>query len=415
MFKNYLIVAVRNILRHKFYAIINIAGLSVGMACTILIFVWVQYQFSFDRFHENKDRICRLEMKWEWDAGKNRVRFPFAQHAAGPALVREYPEAVQSVRFRHSWQRPLVQYKDKQFHETNLIFADNSVFDIFTFPMIKGDPNSALTRPFSIVITKNMAIKYFGDEDPLGKVFTITFQRMTDVFEKFKNELSGNLGCVITTDDLIRAGDLYNRLRSDMKRIFNLRRKNPSLISSNDLQAIVKASMIMDREIFLDKLSAVASDLKATKPQPSPPLKRLVLSGGMCNIPSVHSLIEDCGAAIIWDDSCSGARYFEGAIDPESDITESIAKRHIEKIECPAKHAALSRRGESLVSIAKTYQAEGVIFLLLKFCDPHAFDYPYIKELLDKEGIASMLLEIEAPLPSEAQLKTRCQAFLEML
>lgn len=197
MIANYFKIAIRNILRHKVYSIINIAGLSVGIACTIIILIWVQYEFSFDRFHENKDRICRLEMKWEWAAGKHRVRFPFAQHAAGPALVREYPEAVQSVRFRHSWQRPLVQYKDKQFHETNLIFAENSVFDIFTFPMIKGDPNSALTRPFSIVITENMAKKYFGDEDPIGKVLTITFQRMTDVFEKFKNNLDFNVTGVV--------------------------------------------------------------------------------------------------------------------------------------------------------------------------------------------------------------------------
>ena len=238
---------------------------------------------------------------------------------------------------------------------------------------------------------------------------------LKSVFKKFRNELSGNLDCDITTDDLKRAVGLYNRLRSDMKRIFDLRRKNPSLISSNDLQALVKTSMIMDREIFLEKLSAVVSDLKAKKPQLSLPLKRLVLSGGMCNILSVHALIEDCGAAIVWDDSCSGARYFEGAIDPDGDIIESIAERYIEKIECPAKHAALFRRGESLVNIAKTNQADGVIFLFLKFCDPHAFDYPHIKGLLDKEGIASMLLEIEAHLPSEEQLKTRCQAFLEML
>jgi len=141
----------------------------------------------------------------------------------------------------------------------------------------------------------------------------------------------------------------------------------------------------------------------------------LVLSGGMCNIPSVQALIEDCGAAIVWDDSCSGTRYFEGSIDPDGDIIESIAERYIEKIECPAKHADLFRRGESLVNIAKTHQADGVIFLFLKFCDPHAFDYPYVKELLGKEGIASMLLEIEAPLPSGEQLKTRCQAFLETI
>jgi bzd-type benzoyl-CoA reductase N subunit len=238
---------------------------------------------------------------------------------------------------------------------------------------------------------------------------------MKSVFKKFKTELSGNLDGAITPNDLKRAADLYNRLRRDMQRIFDLRRENPSLISSRDLQALVKASMLMDREVFSEMLPAVISALKTKKPQPSRPLKRLVLSGGICNVPSVHALIEDCGAAIVWDDSCSGTRYFEGSIDPDGDIIDAIAGRYIEKIECPAKHATLFRRGESLANIARSNQADGVIFLFLKFCDPHAFDYPYVKGLLDKEGIACMLLEIEAPLPSEEQLKTRCQAFLETL
>jgi len=200
-----------------------------------------------------------------------------------------------------------------------------------------------------------------------------------------------------------------------MQRISELRRENPSLISSNDLQALVKASMIMDREAFSQELAIVVNALEEKQPRPDQALKRLVLSGGMCNIPSVHALIEDCGAAIVWDDNCSGARYFEGSINPDGDIIESIAERYLEKIECPAKHAALFSRGDSLVNIVKTNRADGVIFLFLKFCDPHAFDYPYIKEMLDQEGIASMLLELEMPLPSEEQLKTRCQAFLETL
>ena len=197
MFSNYFKVAVRNILRHKVYSIINIAGLSIGMACTILILIWVRYEYSFDLFHENKDRIYRLEMKWEWDAGKNLERFPFAQHAAGPALVREYPEVINSVRFRHSWQRPIIQYKDKIYHEAGVLFAENSVFDIFTFPMVKGARHLALTRPFSVVITENMADKYFGDENPVGKVINITFHRMTDVFGKFKGNFNFNVTGVV--------------------------------------------------------------------------------------------------------------------------------------------------------------------------------------------------------------------------
>jgi putative ABC transport system permease protein len=224
MFSNYLKIAVRNILRHKVYSIINIAGLSIGMACTILILMWVRYEFSFDRFHENRDRIYRLEMKWEWDGGKNRERFPFAQHAAGPALVREYPEVVNSVRFRHSWQRPFVQYKDKIYHESSIIFAENSVFDIFTFPMIKGDPHTALARPFSIVITENMADKYFGDENPIGKVLNITFNTMTGVFDKFKGNFNFNVTGVV------------KNVPNNSHITFNMLLSMDSLYSSNEKQ-----------------------------------------------------------------------------------------------------------------------------------------------------------------------------------
>jgi len=144
------------------------------------------------------------------------------------------------------------------------------------------------------------------------------------VFKKFKNDLSGNLNRTIATDDLKKAADLYNRLRGDMKRIFDIRRDNPALIDIRDLQALVKASMIMGRDVFSEKLSAIADELNSAAPRPSPPMKRLVISGGMCNVASVHALIEDCGAAIVWDDGCSGARYFEGSIDPNGDIISLI-------------------------------------------------------------------------------------------
>jgi len=233
------------------------------------------------------------------------------------------------------------------------------------------------------------------------------------IFKKFAEQLAACLGAPVASDALAQSVGLYNRLRGDMQRLFVLRRENPQQLPIADLQAIMRAAMIMEREIFCEKLTAVLGGLAADAQNLQ--RKRLVLAGSICNVPAVHGLIEDCGAAIVWDDSCSGSRYFEGRIDPDGDIIAAIAERYIEKIECPAKHAGLYRRGEALVQIAKDCRADGVIFLLLKFCDPHAFDYPYMKELLQREGIANMVLEIEAPLPSAEQLKTRCQAFLETL
>jgi benzoyl-CoA reductase/2-hydroxyglutaryl-CoA dehydratase subunit BcrC/BadD/HgdB len=99
----------------------------------------------------------------------------------------------------------------------------------------------------------------------------------------------------------------------------------------------------------------------------------------------------------------------------DSDPISVIAERFMKRPVCPAKHAGIFTRGENLVKIVKEKDARGVVFVFLKFCDPHAFDYPYMKELLDREGIPSMALDVEDQLPSESQLQTRFETFIEML
>ncbi len=168
MFANYFKTALRNIQRHKLYAIINIIGLSVGMACTILILRWVQYELSFDRYHENADRIYRLAT--DLDLGDMRGRYAVSNYIAGKTLVREYPAVERSARFQRVPFKLLLQYKNIHFYEDNIAIADKTVFDIFSFPLIKGDPQNALTSAFSIVITQDLAQKYFGDKDPIGSV-----------------------------------------------------------------------------------------------------------------------------------------------------------------------------------------------------------------------------------------------------
>ncbi|RPI96160.1 MAG: 2-hydroxyacyl-CoA dehydratase [Spirochaetales bacterium] len=141
----------------------------------------------------------------------------------------------------------------------------------------------------------------------------------------------------------------------------------------------------------------------------------MVVSGGLCDHADIYSIIEKSGGAVVWDDLCTGSRYFEGLVSEDGDPIEALADRFTERVVCPAKHSSVSARGDNIVSIAKEHRASGVIFLLLKFCDPHSFDYPYMKEMLDREGVPSMLMEIEQDLPSEGQLSTRFEAFIEML
>ena len=171
MIANYLKIAVRNLLRHKVYSIINIAGLSVGMACTILILLWVQYELSFDRYHENADQIYRLGTYI--DFGKWRGKLAASNFPAGPYLESNFPEVLKAVRFQRITDKLFVQYKDKKFFEKDIFIADDSIFEVFTFPLISGDPESVLKTASDVVITENTAKKYFGNEDPIGKIIKL--------------------------------------------------------------------------------------------------------------------------------------------------------------------------------------------------------------------------------------------------
>lgn len=117
----------------------------------------------------------------------------------------------------------------------------------------------------------------------------------------------------------------------------------------------------------------------------------------------------------MWDDFCTGSRYFEGTIDPEGHLLTAIGQRYFNRIICPAKHRDCFSRGDRLLKMVENTRAQGIIFVLLKFCDPHAFDFPYIKESLDRAGIPSLLLEIEDQQTSKEQLRTRLEAFIEIL
>lgn len=180
MFKNYLKIALRNIRKHKGYSFINIAGLAIGVAACLLLVLWVQDELSFDRYHEKADQVYRVVSQYEAEA-KTR-RFAWTSAPVGPALVNEFPEIEKAVRFGRNGF--VVSYQNKRFVE-QVYFTDPEVFDVFTFPLIKGNPKNALMEPYSVVISEEMSRKYFGDEDPLGKTITLGERRdyrITGVF-----------------------------------------------------------------------------------------------------------------------------------------------------------------------------------------------------------------------------------------
>lgn len=171
MFKNYLKIAFRNLLRYKIYSMINISGLTIGMACSVLILLFVKDELSYDTFHDNADRIYRLTRTEK--LGDKTFAVANTASAMGPTMQQDYSAVEKVVRFWRLRSDVMLRFEEKKFHEHGFYFADGAVFDVFTFPLKSGDPRKALKDPYTMVITEEMAEKYFGDADPIGKVISL--------------------------------------------------------------------------------------------------------------------------------------------------------------------------------------------------------------------------------------------------
>jgi putative ABC transport system permease protein len=169
MFKNYLRCTLRDIRHNALYSAIKILGLAVGMACAILIMLFIRDELSYDRYHENADRIFRLTMAR--DLQGRRFRSIMTEGDTGPQLVSEYPEVLDAVRVgMHRW---FVVEHGAARTTTDPVYADPSFLTAFSFPMLRGDPKTALSDPTSVVITQSLAKRLFGDADPMGQTIGI--------------------------------------------------------------------------------------------------------------------------------------------------------------------------------------------------------------------------------------------------
>lgn len=173
MLKNYLKIALRNIIRQKQYSLINIIGLAVGMACCILIFVYVDYELSYDRHHPDADRIYRTTMHF-----KMADREHYGAEAPGPmtaVLKRDYPEVAYACIIISRY-RILVEVDENAFEEEHLLYVGNDFFNIWSIEFFAGDPGAIINRPYTLLLTEDMARKYFGSFHPVGKTIRINRQ-----------------------------------------------------------------------------------------------------------------------------------------------------------------------------------------------------------------------------------------------
>ena len=171
MIKNFFTIAIRNIFRHKGFSFINVTGLAVGLAASLLILLWVQDELSFERFNRNGASIYRVEEDQFYSGERYHVTVtPFP---SGPEWKEKIPEISEQTRINPWMPRMLFRNGDKVFFESSIIAADSSFLEMFTFPLLTGDKSTALTAPHSILLTEKLARKYFGDTDPLGKTLNL--------------------------------------------------------------------------------------------------------------------------------------------------------------------------------------------------------------------------------------------------
>ncbi len=206
MLLNYIKTALRNIKRHKGYAFINILGLAIGMACSLLIFSWIQDELSYDRFHEKANRIYRVEFDQKYDTGLFHVGV--TSLPLGPAVKEEVPEIRESVRVVRLGSM-LFRKDDKLFYEESNVAVDPSYLDIFSFPLERGDARTALRDTNSVVLSKPMAEKIFGRNDPLGKVININNRwdmKVTGVLKEIPSNSTYRYSCLLPFDIMTSAG-----------------------------------------------------------------------------------------------------------------------------------------------------------------------------------------------------------------
>ena len=188
MLRNFFVIAVRNIFRNKMHSAINILGLAISFAVAILITFWIQYDYSYDRFHENIDDIYMVSSFVYYGPQKNFV--PGSPPALAPAIEREFPQILKAGRLSTGTYRVLIQTGDHAFKE-NIDMLDPSLFDIFSFPFVKGDFEVGESNPHVIALSESKARKIFGDTDPIGQIVMIDETYRFEVVGVFK-DIPGN-------------------------------------------------------------------------------------------------------------------------------------------------------------------------------------------------------------------------------
>jgi bcr-type benzoyl-CoA reductase subunit C len=232
---------------------------------------------------------------------------------------------------------------------------------------------------------------------------------------RMRRFLEAERGSRIADDELAASIREYDEHRAMMRRLYALRQANPQCLSGRDMLLVVLSWFLTQRKTHLHALERLLRDVESTEQMTADNRPRVYVVGSVCTSPDYIIAIEDAGCVITGDDLCTGSRAFLPEAPPDGEPLERLAQMYLSRSPCPAKHCPGYDPATHVLEQARESHAEGIIFLLTKFCDPWAFDYTYVHETLRNAGVPSLLLEIEQHVPPSEQLRTRVSAFAEML
>lgn len=196
--KNYFVVAVRNLRRKLGYTLINTSGLAAGLACCILIMLFVKYETSYENFQQDIDNVYRVALERIYP--DRQVNYAVTPNSFGPVYKEEFPEVNVMTRIGPPFGSVVLEYGDDSYDENNLMSADSTLFDVFTFEFIAGDPSTALKGTNSLIMSESKVRKYFGEEDPIGKIVSNNFigeLKVTGVFKDYPDNSHVNFELIV--------------------------------------------------------------------------------------------------------------------------------------------------------------------------------------------------------------------------
>lgn len=329
-------------------------------------------------------------------------------HAAGllPVRILSSPTTV-SLAARHlqSYSCSLVQSSLEAALRGDLNFLDGTVF-----------PHTCDSiQRLSDIWSENIRFPFHWDVVLPVKLHTESARTyLIQELERFRRGLEKFVEHPVSDRELNDSLSLFNQNRVLLRDLYRLRAADPARFTAGEILSVVRCATFMPKEEFNPKLQTLLEAPGSPKPNADHKV-RLFIAGSVCNHAQVFDLFDNSGASLVGDDLCTGWRYFSEDAPAKENPLEALAARLTRRVPCPCKHNPELDRGDDLLQRVEETRAQGVIFLLLKFCDPHAFDYPYLKDRLARKKIPSLLLEIEPGSIPLGALDTRLKAFIETL